>query len=461
MDIGFETIGNATVICYDRGPILVTDPWIEGGAYFGSWSRSYIIPEEQRTAILASKYVWFSHGHPDHLNADSVSLFQKHKILLPDHYGGRIAADLKSRGFDVSILRDKEWVVLSPRIKVLCIADYNQDAILLIDINGRLVVNLNDATDRGWAAFVRRVIQRYQKSFLLALSGYGDAMMINYFNEEGVRIVPRAAKKHPIGRPIARAAESFGATFFVPFSSMHKYQRRDSIWANEYVTRLIDYPIGFRSVTSKLLPAYITYDCEKDRYCEINPAETPPVVFEPEYFGDNWSERLEKSDVIQASNYFRSISHLKRSLDFINLRVGGQDHFIEFTSRKFDRGITFEAPRYSLMTSIQCEVFDDMLIGNYMKTTLHGQWPLTRLHPDFTSYVAKYADNGRAKTEQELGRYFSEYARRMGIIRYFRHFLEERSEHIFRSYVPPNSALFQAGRKMYWILKGASTPRNI
>lgn len=35
MDLGFDTIGNATLICYDRGPVLVTDPWVRGSAYFG------------------------------------------------------------------------------------------------------------------------------------------------------------------------------------------------------------------------------------------------------------------------------------------------------------------------------------------------------------------------------------------------------------------------------------------
>jgi len=67
MDIGFDTIGNATVICYDQGPILATDPWVQGSAYFGSWTHSHVIPEEQMTAILRSRFIWFSHGHPDHL----------------------------------------------------------------------------------------------------------------------------------------------------------------------------------------------------------------------------------------------------------------------------------------------------------------------------------------------------------------------------------------------------------
>ena len=30
MESGFETIGNAVLICHDQRPVLVTDPWIVG-----------------------------------------------------------------------------------------------------------------------------------------------------------------------------------------------------------------------------------------------------------------------------------------------------------------------------------------------------------------------------------------------------------------------------------------------
>ena len=39
-------------------------------------------------------------------------------------------------------------------------------------------------------------------------------------------------------------------------------------------------------------------------------------------------------------------------IDFINLRVGGRDNFIALGHRRFDRGVTFEAPRHSLMTAL-------------------------------------------------------------------------------------------------------------
>ena len=51
MDVGFDTIGNATLICYDKGPVLVTDPWVTGTAYFGSWKLFTKIPDEQMEAI--------------------------------------------------------------------------------------------------------------------------------------------------------------------------------------------------------------------------------------------------------------------------------------------------------------------------------------------------------------------------------------------------------------------------
>jgi hypothetical protein len=69
---------------------------------------------------------------------------------------------------------------------------------------------------------------------------------------------------------------------------------------------------------------------------------------------------------------------------------------VELNHRRFNRGLTFEAPRHSFMTSVEYEILDDMLIGNIMKVTLHGQFSSAPLYPHFTPYVTKYADNGRA-----------------------------------------------------------------
>lgn len=448
MDIGFETIGNATLICYDRGPILATDPWLSGSAYFGSWTLGYEIPEQQTAAIRGCPYVWISHGHPDHLDMGSLKRFQNKKILLPDHVNGRICGSLKALGFDVSVLKDRVWTRLSDRVRVACVSDYNQDAILLVDLDGCLVVNLNDATDKGWGRFVRQATRGSRVSFLMCLTGFGDADMINFFDEGGARILPPAAARRPVGQRVSVLTQRYRARFFVPFSSMHAYQRTDSLWANEYTTSLEDYAVGFEGRGSEILPAFIRYDCARDSIEQTRPRKTPLAPRAPAEFRDNWSETLKEEEVRQIEGYFKAIFHLTTFLDFINVRVGGQDHRVEFRKKGFERGITFEAPRHSLMASVRHEIFDDMLIGNFMKTTLHGKWRRASLYPDFTPYVAKYADNGRARSKAELAAYFAEYRRRAPWDA-IRHRLEETGKDILRATLPADSGLYQAIRAAY------------
>ena len=82
----FETIGNATIICYEKDePILATDPWIVGSAYFGSWKLSHQIPPTQMESIKKAKYLWLSHEHPDHINTESLRGLKNKTVLLPDH----------------------------------------------------------------------------------------------------------------------------------------------------------------------------------------------------------------------------------------------------------------------------------------------------------------------------------------------------------------------------------------
>ena len=154
--VGFETIGNATLIAYDNKPILVTDPWLTGHAFFGSFGNSHEIPKAQRKSIFESPFVWLSHGHPDHIDALVLEKLHGKQILLPDHVGNRIRDELIEQGFRVQVLKNCQWVGLSKRVRVLCLSDYFQDAVLLIDINGRLVININDAADRAWGGAVKK-----------------------------------------------------------------------------------------------------------------------------------------------------------------------------------------------------------------------------------------------------------------------------------------------------------------
>ena len=56
---GVQTIGNATLVAYDKHPIISTDPWMGGdhSAFWGSWRLPYDIPADIREDILKSEYI--------------------------------------------------------------------------------------------------------------------------------------------------------------------------------------------------------------------------------------------------------------------------------------------------------------------------------------------------------------------------------------------------------------------
>ena len=461
IDLGFETIGNATLVVHDREPVLATDPWIEGSAYFGSWGLSHPVPPAQRASVLAAGAVWFSHGHPDHLNPASLPHFRDTRILLPDHVGGRIARDLTRDGYRVEVLPDATWVRISDRVRVLCIADEGQDAVLLIDVGGELVVDLNDAQDRGWGSLVKRVIRAFPRSFVLRLSGYGDADMINFVDDDGTRLpsVAQLRKEHgfEVGADVARMTETFGATHFVPFSSFHRYQRTDSVWANEWTTPVSEYERGFHSDRVTLAPRVRALRRDHGFVGGDRPARPRPTSrSRTEEFGDDWSDRLERDDVDALRTYFTRIERLSRHLDRIVFRVGGEEHTVELGGRDTGRSVTFAVPRTSLLRAVEWEIFDDLLIGNYMTATLHGPWPTSKLYPGFTPWITKYADNGRARTDAELRAYFAEYRRRLGVTTWLRSSLEQRAKDSVRTRLSADSPLYQRARRAYARAKGAA-----
>ena len=439
-NIGIKTIGNATLTAYDDKPILSTDPWLNNDpAYFGSWVLSYKIPDEEFTSIINSKYIWFSHGHPDHLNHSSLRYFKNNKILLSDHYGSRIKEDLITEGFDVSILPDRKWTQLSKNIRVFSIADYAQNSILLIDVSNKLFVNLNDAPPRYWLHTVKRIIRKYKESYLLKLFGWGDADMINYFDENGNHLPTLMNKRcdYGIGPKIYKEANFFGVTHVIPFSSHHQYKRTDSYWASKFIAPLDRYQDGFpQNKEITFIDAFVEINCENSEVRKINPKKNIVDLVDPSYFGDNWSDNLEKDDLIKIKKYFQTKEKLADFLGFINIRVGKIDNYIDINN-SHKTGITFEVPRHSLMQAIEFKIFDDLLIGNFMKTTMHNLQDL--YHPNFNFIVTKYADNGRAESLIELTQYFNHYKSR-GLIDIMLTEFEKQSMKYLRYIIPSDGS---------------------
>ena len=419
MGFSFETLGNATLVFYEDGhPVLATDPWLEGRCYSGSWALERKLTDDERGAVMAADYIWISHGHPDHFHIPSLATLPRGKtILLPDHYAPDIRNYLVDQGFAVEVMPYRSWRQLSPGIRCLCLDNENQDAILIIEAGDSLMVNLNDSPLCGDARFIRRLVAQHDraKTYMAALCS-NDADMMNFVDANGIRAIDPPARRKPgmvWGR--GRIARKLGVGAYVSSASQHIYARSDSLWANPYRVGWSDFVANWHEPGIRIIEPFVVLDLETGNYERKHPTQaTDPGQIAMDLNGDNWRERLKDEEWSTLFDFFQNIELLRPYLDFLEFTVGGETRrlWIDPAAAAWEprrlRGITFKAPRLSLLKSIQHGYFDDMLIGNFMRTELHN----VTLYPHITPIIAKLRGSARVSTFAELRRFRLRYFRR-------------------------------------------------
>src|SRR5262249_11467869 len=150
------------------------------------------------------------------------------------------------------------------------------------------------------------VASTYAHSYLLALSGWSGADMANFFKPDGTRLYDAAHFRQPIAPRFQATAHRYGARAVIPFSSFHRYQRSDSIWANELVPNLPDYYVGAGESGAPILPAFVRVDAATGDVLRLDPAREQQRTQSPETLGDSWSDQLEPADIGKLRSYFET-----------------------------------------------------------------------------------------------------------------------------------------------------------
>lgn len=416
MSAQFETLGNASVIVFeDARPVLATDPWLTGTCYFGSWALDHPLSHQQIQNFFDAEWIWISHGHPDHLHDASLNMLPLRKnILLPDHYDGEIAANLRDRGFAVTILPYRTWYPLTPRIRVMCIDNINQDAVLVIEADGSLIIDLNDSPLCGELRFLRRLIRHYprEKTWLLALCSV-DADMFNFVDEAGQSLVgPPEERKPGAVWTVARTASQLGIGNFCCSSSQHIYVRADSVWANPHRIGWADMQRYWSRPEVNLVEPFVTVDLTSGQYVRNHPAQVSDASQITTATGDDdWSSRLTETEWDRVTAFVQQFQLIRRYIDFVAFQVGGETRRVPISHRGHianARGIVFHVPKQSLLATVEFGYLDDLLIGNFMKVRLVN----SKLYPRFTPLVAKVGGNAKVYTTGQYHRFLWRYFRR-------------------------------------------------
>lgn len=411
---GFETMGNATILVVQDGkPAIATDPWLARTCYFGSWALDYPLTEKQIADVRACEWLWFSHGHPDHLHEPSLDLLPEgRKVLLADHYDPDIANFLRSKGFEVSVMAYRTWHDLRPGLRVMGIDNMTQDSILIVQVGDALLININDSPVAGEVGFLRRLVASHpnDKTYLFALCSV-DADMFNFVDEAGNSLVRPAEERKP--PEVWRVARRLGVRNFCCSSSQHIYARADSAWANPHRISWDDIRANWNQPEVRLIPPFVSVDLGAGSVTENHPSHQPdPAQFSTQTGDDDWSERLSETEWAQVAAFFAKFELLRKHMDYAEVVVGDELRRFDIASRpryaRNQRGVRFVVPRHSLLDAVGSGYFDDLLIGNFMKVSVTNM----RLYPYFTPLVAKLGGNAKVFTREQYGRFRGRYFRR-------------------------------------------------
>lgn len=197
---------------------LLTDPWIEGPAFFGSWVQ-YPAPVVEAKKLQPSA-IWVSHEHSDHLHIGTMEHFDRSiPIYFPDFPNQRIQKMLYNIGFkNLHPMPFGQTIEISADFKITCFepASLWNDALLLIEIPGFRFLNLNDAGLNHRIASLIGPVDAISTGFSPGASGY-PLTWTHLDNEQKTQIME--SSKAGMLKMMEQAVTLHGAKLLFPFAS--------------------------------------------------------------------------------------------------------------------------------------------------------------------------------------------------------------------------------------------------
>lgn len=201
-----------------EGFTLLTDPWLDGPAFLGSWAQ--YPPAAVSGADLRPDAIVITHEHSDHFHEPTLRLFDRRtSVYVPDFPNQRLQHRLSALGFtNVTSIRfgDPCAVHEGWRITAFEPQSYWNDAFLLIEVAGLRIFNVNDAGVNARIAHIVAPVDILAVQFSAGASGY-PWTWAHFSDDQKIAMSARAcAGKLELIRESARI---YGASTVLPFAS--------------------------------------------------------------------------------------------------------------------------------------------------------------------------------------------------------------------------------------------------
>ena len=217
-DLNCTLHSHACIEFYYKGTRIMTDPWLSGPAFLGSWyqyPKNIVIPEE-----IVVDYILITHEHSDHFHIPTLKKINKSiPIIIPDFPNKRIQNTLMELGFkNILISSFGKELSLKSDLKVTFFEPKGvwNDSIILFQFGDFKWLNLNDAGINQ--ILVEKVfpVDVVSSTFSFGASGY-PLTWNSVSNKDAYQFMVDSNN----GRieQIKHAMDIYGAKYFVPFAS--------------------------------------------------------------------------------------------------------------------------------------------------------------------------------------------------------------------------------------------------
>ncbi|MFN3427381.1 MAG: MBL fold metallo-hydrolase [Candidatus Thermochlorobacter sp.] len=221
-------IAHACMLIESNGVRLLTDPWLEGPTFFGSWWQ-FPPPKLTVADIAPVDCIYISHSHRDHQHEPTLRLFDKNTpILIPYLSDQEQHRELQAMGFkNIIELDHKEKFQFKNAIDITLFRNDWDSAILVHDGESTLL-NANDCYISHLASYIRSLYPKLDIAFfpfldardfpasydLSEASFHGsqeeqDDGTIEHFIRDAIRFQPKAVVPFASHKVFARPNQHF------------------------------------------------------------------------------------------------------------------------------------------------------------------------------------------------------------------------------------------------------------
>lgn len=233
MSYELKTIGHATLVLLEDGvPLVATDPWLLGSAYWRSWWLEKYPSGQEIELVRRAQHLYITHSHPDHFHWPTLRHLGPRPTLHPGLPKYPVPDFLRANGYPAEVLEPWTWYPIGTSARMASVPVPVDDSVFIIETPNATVVNLNDATPRLSLLRCLRDRMCTPGKAVVLLKSYSPASLAVSIYSDG--LLAPIKSKEDYARVAQERANALGANYFIPFASQAFFSRRDSQWANEY-----------------------------------------------------------------------------------------------------------------------------------------------------------------------------------------------------------------------------------